>query len=94
MTRRDRKRLAPDSVPPANAKTAKKPELDALPATVPADDAPVDTDDALAPFMAGQNEGFGGTDIQTAAGPAAGIEQVGASPPEQIDAGWGGKVVI
>jgi hypothetical protein len=54
----------------------------------------VDADDALAPFLAGEVEGFGGTDIQTAAGPVTGIEQVGASPPEQIDAGWGGKVVI
>jgi len=94
MTRRDRKKLAPDSALPAKVKTAKERDAGKFPAAAPEDDSSVDADDALAPFLAGEVEGFGGTDIQTAAGPVTGIEQVGASPPEQIDAGWGGKVVI
>jgi hypothetical protein len=94
MTRRDRKKLAPDSVLPAKVKTAKARDAERLPAAPPAEEPPVESSHDLAPFMTEEHERFGNADMQTAAGPSAGIEQVGASPPEQIDPGAGGKVVI
>jgi len=93
MTRRDRKRLSIHPAPSATANVAKERDAEKFPSP-PAEDSPADTSAALAPFMPTQGESFGNADMQTGAGPNAGVEQIGASPPEQIDPGAGGKLVI
>ena len=50
--------------------------------------------DPLSPSISADAAVFDGTDVESAAGPNAGVEQAGTAPPEQIDPGADGKLVI
>ena len=101
MNRRDRKGLPAEPVEPAIPETLGSPASNLSPETKRADNASVeaapegDADAASASESVGvQTAVFGSADVELATGGNAGIEQAGASAPEQIDPGGGGKMVI
>lgn len=50
--------------------------------------------DEVSPFVPASAVNFDSDDVESAGGPEAGIEQVGGSPPEQVDPGAKGAPEI
>jgi hypothetical protein len=99
MNRRIRKGLPAEPAVPAIPETLGNPASNVSPETKRADNSSIETASegdagAAAESVSAQSALFGSADVESTAGATAGIEQAGASPPEQIDPVTGGKPVI
>lgn len=99
MNSRDRKDPPAAPAEPAIPETLGNPASNLSPETKRADNMSVETapdgDAASASeSVAVLSAVFGSADVESTAGGNAGIEQAGASAPEQIDPGADGKMVI